>query len=130
MGATIVLADDEEDLRAVYGATLREAGYQVWEAADGAEAIRAVREHRPDLLLLDVWMPILNGFEVVEAMRHDPLSGSVKVVMLSCVDDADSRLEGFSVGVADYWIKGLSLAELRQRVGRILEEARDGPEAG
>ena len=50
--------------------------------------------------------------------------------MLSCVDDADSRLEGFSVGVADYWIKGLSLAELSQRVGRILGEARDGPEAG
>ncbi len=130
MGAIIVLAEDEEDLRVVYGATLREAGHQVWEAADGAEAINAVREHRPDLLLLDVWMPILNGFEVVEAMRHDALSGSVKVVMLSNVDDADSRLEGFSVGVVDYWIKGLSLAELRQRVGRILGEAGDGAEAG
>jgi DNA-binding response OmpR family regulator len=130
MGATIVLADDEEDFRTIYGATLREAGYQVWDAADGAEAIRAVREHVPDLLLLDVWMPILNGFEVVEAMRHDPLSGSVKVVMLSCVDDADARLEGFAAGVVDYWIKGLSLAELRQRVDRTLGEARGGPEAG
>jgi DNA-binding response OmpR family regulator len=129
MGATIVLAEDEEDLRTVYSAALREAGYQVLEASDGAEAILAVREHRPDLLLLDIWMPILNGFEVVEAMRHDPPSGSVKVVMLSCVDDADSRLESFSVGVVDYWIKGLSLAELRRRVGRILGEARDGPEA-
>ena len=130
MGAIIVLADDEVDLRLVYGATLREAGYQVWEAADGVETIRAVREHRPDLLLLDVWMPILNGFEVVEAMRHDALLGGVKVVMLSSLDDADSRLEGFSAGVADYWVKGLSLAELRHKVGRILEEARDGPEAG
>jgi len=130
MGSIIVLADDEEDLRAVYGATLREAGYRVWEAADGAETISAVRERRPDLLLLDVWMPILSGFEVVEAMRHDALSGSVKVVMLSNLDDADSRLEGFSAGVADYWVKGLSLAELRQKVGRILGEARDGPEAG
>src|SRR5688572_18662207 len=115
MGATIVLADDEEDFRTIYGATLRDAGHQVWEAADGDEAIRAVRAHVPDLLLLDVWMPILNGFEVVEAMRHDPLSGSVKVVMLSCVDDADARLEGFAAGVVDYWIKGLSLAELRRR---------------
>ena len=130
MGAIIVLADDEEDLRAVYGATLREAGYQVWEAADGAETIRAVRERRPDLLLLDVWMPILNGFEVVEAMRHDALAASVKVVMLSNLDDADSRLEGFSVGVADYWVKGLSLFELRQKVGRILGEVRDGLEVG
>lgn len=130
MGAMIVLADDEEALRAVYGATLRQAGYQVWEAADGAGTLDAVRERRPDLLLLDVWMPILNGFEVVEAMRHDPLSGVVKVVMLSCVDDADSRLEGFSVGVADYRIKDLSLAELCRRVGRILGESRDVPEAG
>ncbi len=130
MGAIIVVADDEEDLRTLYGATLREAGYMVWEAADGAETLNAVREHRPDLLLLDVWMPVLNGFEVVEAMRHDPISGGVKVVMLSCVDDADSRLEGFSAGVTDYWIKGLSLAELCQRVGRVLGEARGGPEAG
>ncbi|MEJ7638976.1 MAG: response regulator, partial [Singulisphaera sp.] len=128
MGSTIVLADDEEDLRAVYGATLREAGYRVWEAADGAETISAVRERRPDLLLLDVWMPILNGFEVVEAMRHDALAASVKVVMLSNLDDADSRLEGFSAGVADYWVKGLSLFELRQKVGRILGEVRDGLE--
>src|SRR5688500_15996245 len=130
MGAVIVLADDEEDFRSLYGTTLREAGYQVWEAADGAETLRVVREHRPDLLLLDVWMPILNGFEVVEAMRHDPLSGSVKVVMLSCVDDADARLEGFAAGVVDYWIKGLSLAELRRRVDRTLGEPRGGPEAG
>ena len=130
MGSIIVLADDEEDLRAVYGATLREAGYRVWEAADGAETISAVRERRPDLLLLDVWMPILSGFEVVEAMRHDALSGSVKVVMLSNLDDADSRLEGFSAGVADYWVKGLPLDELCRRVGEILGEARDGSEAG
>ncbi len=130
MGAMIVVADDEEDLRAVYGTTLRQAGYQVWEAADGAETIHAVRERRPDLLLLDVWMPILNGFEVVEAMRHDALAANVKVVMLSSLDDADSRLEGFSAGVADYWVKGLPLVELCRRVGEILGEARDGSEAG
>ncbi len=130
MGAIIVLADDEEDLRAVYVATLREAVYQVWEAADGAETIDAVRERRPDLLLLDVWMPIHNGFEVVEAMRHDALAASVKVVMLSSLDAADSRLEGYSPGVADYWVKGLSLFELRQKVGRILGEVRDGLEVG
>lgn len=130
MGATIVLADDEEGLRTAYGATLRQAGYQVWEAADGAETIDAVRERRPDLLLLDVGMPILNGFEVVEAMRDDPLSGGVKVVMLSCVDDADTRLEGFSVGVADDWMKGLSPTELCRRVGRLLGESRDVTGAG
>jgi DNA-binding response OmpR family regulator len=130
MGAVIVVADDEEDLRAVYGTTLRQAGYEVWEAADGAEALNMVRERRPDLLLLDIWMPILNGFEVVEAMRYDPFSGGVKMVILSCVDDADSRLEGFSVGVADFWVKGFSLDELRERVGRILGESRGVPEAG
>jgi DNA-binding response OmpR family regulator len=130
MGSIVVVAEDEEDLRVVYGTALREAGYHVWEVADGAQALQAIREHRPDLLLLDIWMPILDGFEVLEAMRHDPISAGVKVVMLSCADDADCRLEAFSAGVADYWVKGLSLDELRQRVGRILEEAPGEPEAG
>jgi len=130
MGAVIVVADDELDLRTVHSAALHQAGYQVWEMADGAETLDAVPDRRPDLLLLDVWMPILNEFEVVEAMRHNPLSGGVKVVMRSSVDDADSRLEGFSFGVADYWIKGLSLAELCQKVARILGESRDVSDAG
>jgi DNA-binding response OmpR family regulator len=121
--ATIVLADDDDDLRAVYAPLLRSAGYAVLEAADGREALDLVRAHRPELVLLDVWMPVLNGFEVLEGLRHDPIAGSIKVVVLSCRDDADSRLECFGIGAADYLVKGLPLAEFLAHVRRTLDAA-------
>jgi len=120
VGASIVLADDEPDLRSIYAACLRNEGYDVWEACDGREALMLVDLHRPDLLLLDVWMPVYNGLEVVEHLRHDPRCGHMRVVMLSNLGDSDTRLEGFSAGVSDYWVKSLSLGELCRRVRRLL----------
>ena len=122
MGATIVLADDEVDLRTIYAACLRAAGYEVWEAADGRQALDLVEAHQPALLILDVWMPALNGMEVLDQLRHAPCSGSMKVVMLSSLGDSDTRLEGFSAGVTDYWVKGLSLTDLCERIKRVLAE--------
>jgi DNA-binding response OmpR family regulator len=122
--AIIVLADDEPDLRSIYAACLRNEGYEVWEASDGREALALVDARRPDLLLLDVWMPVLNGLEVVEHLRNDPHSGQMRIVMLSNLGDSDTRLEGYSAGVSDYWVKGLSLAELNRRVRQSLSEAR------
>jgi len=122
MGVHIVLADDEPDLRAIYSTCLRAAGHQVWEACDGEEAIVLVIHRKPALLILDVWMPKLNGFEVLERLRDEPDSSNLKVVMLSNLGDSDTRLESFSVGVADYWVKGLSLTELQERVERVLAD--------
>ena len=120
---TIVLADDDDDLRAVYAACLGAAGYSVVEAADGDAALALVRERRPALLLLDIWMPALNGFEVLDALRHDPAAGRLKVVVLSSQSDADARLEAFGAGAVAYVVKGLALAELLERVRRALDEA-------
>ncbi len=117
---SIVLADDDDDLRAVYGPFLRSLGHDVWEAAGGLEAIELIRQHRPRLLILDVWMPRCNGFEVLERLRHDPLSAHLKILMLSNLGDADTRLECFEMGVADYLVKGLALSEFRDRVDRLL----------
>lgn len=129
MGSTIILADDESDLRTVYAAALRGAGYEVHEASDGREALELVKSRRPALLLLDVWMPNLNGFEVLERLRNDPDSSSLKVIFLSSLSDSDTRLQGFSEGVADYWVKGLSLLDFRSQVARALDdtEAPLGP---
>jgi DNA-binding response OmpR family regulator len=123
MGATIVLADDEAELRTIYASALRDAGYDVWEAGDGREALALVIAKRPALLVLDVWMPHLNGFEVLERLRDQPQATNLKVVMLSNLGDSDTRFEGFSIGVTDYWLKGLSLADLQSRVSQILTEA-------
>lgn len=120
VGAIIVLADDENDLRLLFAAVLRRDGHEVWEAADGREAIALVGSHRPDLLVLDLWMPVVNGFEVLDHLRHDPRATALKVVMLSNLGDAESRLEGFAAGVLDYWVKGLSLDDFRERVRQTL----------
>lgn len=120
MAATIVLADDEDDIRAVYAPILRSAGHTVWEAGGGQDAVDQVLRHRPDLLLLDVWMPGVNGFEVLEQLRHNPASSSMRVVMLSNMSDADTRMECFEMGATDYLVKGLSLSEFRDRIERIL----------
>ena len=129
MTADIVLAEDEQDLRAVYATCLRGAGYVVWEAADGQEAVALVTAHRPALLILDVWMPVFNGFEVLEQIQSDPFAANVKVVMLSNLSDSDTRLECFAVGVTDYWVKGLPLAELCRPVGALLAEVEMTPGA-
>ena len=128
MGTTIVLADDEADLRAIYAEVLRRDGYDVREAIDGPSALALVAESVPDLLLLDVWMPGLNGFEVLDQLRTDPAVSGMKVVMLSNLGDADTRLEGFSGGVVDYWVKGLALTDLRDRVRQILAGAAFAPD--
>ena len=120
--ASIVLADDDEDLRAIYAPCLRSAGHAVWEAAGGLEALELVRKHRPGLLILDVWMPQLNGFEVLESLRYDPASTGLKVLMLSNMGDADTRLECFEMGAVEYLVKGLPLADLLAKVVELLAE--------
>jgi DNA-binding response OmpR family regulator len=121
--ATIVLADDCDDLRVVYGTCLRARGHEVHEAADGRTAIELVRRVRPDLLLLDVWMPNGNGFEVLDALRFDSVAGRMRVVMLSVLSDGDTQLEAFGGGATEYLVKGLSLAEFVERVEGLLAES-------
>jgi DNA-binding response OmpR family regulator len=118
--ATIVLAEDDTDLRGLYAQWLRKAGYRVWEAADGAEALSAVTTYRPDLLILDIWMPIMNGLEVLEHLNKAAPGVGLKVVVLSHQSDSDTRLEGFALGVVDYWTKDVSLAELSARIESVL----------
>jgi CheY-like chemotaxis protein len=123
VAATIVLADDDSDLRAIYAQCLRRAGHVVWEAADGAQALALVRSRSPELLLLDIWMPIMNGLEVLEQLTSAPEAVGLKVVVLSNQDDADTRLEGFALGVADYWTKDISVIDLRGRIEQIMHPA-------
>ncbi len=121
MSETIVLAEDDADLRAIYAECLRREGYQVWEAGDGGVALELVRAHAPQLLIVDFWMPIMNGFEVLEHLTDSPQAVGMKVVVLTHQDDADTRLEGFALGIQDYWTKDHSLDTLCRRVHEILE---------
>ena len=107
-----MLAEDDADLRAVYAECLRRDGHVVWRRPTAARPSRLVRAHLPDLLLLDIWMPILNGLEVLEHLGRTSEAVGLKIVVLSHLSDADTRLEGFALGVDDYWTKDLSLVEL------------------
>jgi len=121
----IVLADADDDLRAMYATGLRASGFAVFEAVDGCDALAQVREVRPALLLMDLWMPGLNGFEVLQQLRHEPAGALLTVVMLSCICDSDARLECFAAGADAYLVKGLTLADLQGRVKAALDRAGD-----
>jgi DNA-binding response OmpR family regulator len=107
----------------LYAECLRRAGHRVIEACDGAEALSQVRDHAPDVLLLDIWMPILNGLEVLEHLGRAPEAVGLKIVVLSHATDSDTRLEGYALGADDYWLKDLTLGELCTRIERLIESS-------
>ncbi len=112
VATTIVLAEDDADLRAVYAECLRREGHVVGRRATAARRFAWSGRTLPALLLLDIWMPVLNGLEVLEHLGRTSEAVGMKVVVLSNLSDADTRLEGFALGVDDYWTKDLSLVEL------------------
>lgn len=121
--ARIVLADDHDELRALYATTLRIAGHDVHEARDGEEAVESVRHSAADLLILDLWMPKCNGFEVLERLRDEPAASHLAVAMLSAMGEGDTQLECFSLGALEYWVKGMSLFDLRDKVEHLLADS-------
>jgi two-component system response regulator PrrA len=120
VSTTIVLAEDDADLRALYAQCLRSEGHVVLEACDGGEAISLVTNQSPGLLLLDIWMPVLNGLEVLEHLGRTSQAIGLKIILISNLSDADTRLEGFALGINDYWTKDLSLMELCARIQELL----------
>lgn len=97
---SVVLADDDPELRRLVAAWLRSAGYTVWEGADGPEALSLVHEHSPAVLLLDLWMPGADGLQVLESLRYDPAADRLITILLTGDPEADSRLEAFAAGAA------------------------------
>ena len=130
ISVTIVLVQDDPVLRASHAQALREAGHEVREAEDGAQALALVRARAPDLLLIDAWLPILNGLEVLERLKSSPEAVGLSTVVLSNQNDADTRLEGSALGVVDCWTKDISAADLRSRVEQVARSIRRSSERG
>jgi len=119
----ILIAEDSATIRRLVAARLAADGYDVVEAADGEEALNVARTNRPDLLILDKVMPKLDGFEVVRALREDPETKAVPIVMLTGSTDEDDVLGGLGLGVDEYMPKPFSPRELSARVRRTLDRA-------
>ena len=121
---TILLAEDDRFLRRAAEATLKKKGYNVVTAADGQEALDAARRERPDLILLDVIMPKLQGFEVLERLKADSNTRDIPVVMLSNLGQDTDQAFALEQGAVAYLVKAnVGLADLARHVADILGKA-------
>ncbi|MDQ2890861.1 MAG: response regulator, partial [Gemmatimonadota bacterium] len=118
--ARILVVDDNADVRGYVGRLLRAHGWDVIPFAEGESALAAARERTPDLVLSDVMMPGLDGFGLLRALRADPRTSAVPVVLLSARAGEESRIEGLQAGADDYLVKPFSARELVARVGAHL----------
>jgi DNA-binding response OmpR family regulator len=116
----VLAADDDEDILELVAFRLERSGYTVLKARDGEEALQVAREALPDLAVLDVMMPKLDGFEVTRAIRADGTTKAMPIILLTArAQDADVQA-GFDAGADDYLRKPFSPQELRARVQAIL----------
>jgi putative two-component system response regulator len=119
-GATILVADDEPVARELITNYLARDGHSLHTATNGVECLRLAREILPDLILLDVMMPTMDGLEACRRLRADPLLGEVPVLIISTLDDRNSRLAGINAGADDFLTKPIDSLELRVRVQSIV----------
>ena len=119
--AKILAVDDEPALTELMQFHLVRAGHQVATAANGWEAIEAVKQCRPDIILLDLMLPDLDGFGVCEILRRDPLTATIPIIIVSAWASPDSRNLGLELGALDYLTKPFSPQDLVARVNRLTE---------
>ena len=124
---SILVVDDEPDIIALVAYHLARSGYRVSTAATGAEALQAARDEQPALVVLDLMLPELSGFQVLERMRADAVLADVPVLMLTARRGEPDRVQGLSLGADDYLVKPFSPQELVLRVRNILRRARSTP---
>ncbi len=121
----VLVVDDEPSISALFTATLRLVDFQVCAAADGAGALKAAAEFQPDLVVLDVMLPDLDGFEVARRLRAD--GRAVPVLFLTARDSVEDRISGLTVGGDDYVTKPFSLEEVVLRIRAILRRCQLEP---
>ncbi|MEU4806156.1 SpoIIE family protein phosphatase [Actinosynnema sp. NPDC023587] len=122
--ATVLVADDNADMREYLTRLLEGAGYAAHAVHDGVEALEAARVRAPDLIVSDVMMPRLDGLSLVAALRADPRTAAVPVVLLSARAGQEASIEGLQAGADDYLVKPFAAAELLARVRANVELAR------
>jgi len=120
----LLFADDNEDMRSMVRALLEVNGHEVALAPDGPSALASIERREPDLLLLDVDMPRMSGFDVCRTVKANPFTARIPVLMLTAEGDIDSKVQGFDAGADDYLPKPFDPRELRARVTALLRLVR------
>jgi two-component system phosphate regulon response regulator PhoB len=123
MSQTLLLVEDEEDLRIVLQYSLQKEGYTVFVSSTGAEGLRMVRQHKPDLLILDLNLPDMSGIDICSQIRQDPVHKRQAILMLTAKSQEEDRVRGFEAGADDYVSKPFSTRELILRVQALLRRS-------
>lgn len=127
----VLVVDDVEDNRVVLREGLTDHGYEVTEASNGADALRLIHDAPPDVVLLDLMMPDMDGFEVCERVRATGRAGHVPIIMVTALSDREQRLRGIAAGANDFVTKPVDLVDLQFRVrnavrfSRLYQDARE-----
>jgi CheY-like chemotaxis protein len=119
--ASILVVDDDDSIRSLLDQELSEAGYLIEQATNGKQALECIRKNRPDLIILDVMMPEMNGFDVAAILKNDPQTMDIPIIILSIVQD---KARGFRIGVDRYLTKPIDTAQLFTEVGNLLEQGK------
>ncbi len=125
--AKILVAEDEKDIRDLIAFTLNYAGHQVVTVENGEQAVKETIQEMPDLILMDIRMPRMTGYEACRQIKADPLVSHIPVVFLSAKGQESEIQAGFDLGASEYLLKPFGPDELTRQVNRILASAA-GPE--
>ncbi|WP_018722819.1 GGDEF domain-containing response regulator [Salinispora fenicalii] len=121
----ILVVDDDEDIARFVEFNLRLHGYEVIHAGDGQEALEVIAQHRPDLAVVDLMMPRMDGLELTRRLRADPMTAALPVIMLTAKGMTVDKVHGLSAGADDYLVKPFDTAELVARVSSTLRRNKE-----
>lgn len=124
-GATILVVDDSPTETRIFTSTLMKAGYEVETATNGEEAVEAARSIKPDLILMDVIMPVLNGYQATRLIRKDPEIADTPIIMVTTKDMQTDRTWGMRQGATDYMAKPVDRQRLLERIAELLDGGSD-----
>jgi len=128
MQTKVLVIDDEKDIVSLLRYHLEKSGFQCLDGMDGSTALRLVREHHPDLLILDLMLPGMDGLEICRLLRQDTSTARLPILMLTAKAEEVDRVVGLEVGADDYVVKPFSPRELVARVRAILRRAQEPAE--
>jgi two-component system, OmpR family, alkaline phosphatase synthesis response regulator PhoP len=122
---TILVVEDDENIQQLVGYNLARAGYHVIFAEKGDQALQLVKREKPDLVVLDIMLPVLNGYQVCKALREDPRTQSLPIIMLTAKSEESEVATGLDLGADDYITKPFSPKILISRIKAVLRRRED-----
>jgi len=121
----ILIIEDDKFLRELIVQKLIKKGYNIVEAVNGEEGIKSVKEENPDLVLLDLILPVINGFEVLTRIKSDPILAGIPVIIISNLGQEEEINEGLRLGAVDYLIKAhFTLEEILNKIEAVFDKSK------